>query len=134
MAMARGTVDGSATGVVSMYTRKYHEVQKYATLMNLNFTGIPMLINLKFWKSLPNDLQQIIQKSATESAVFVKKESQRMVDESIAGLKERDMKVYKLSPKERKAFKKAALPVTKRWIKRHGDTGKELIEYVEKSK
>ncbi len=130
MAMARGTVDGSATGVVSMYTRKYSEVQKYATIMNLNYIGIPILINLEFWNSLPKDIQQIIQESAEKSAEFVKTKTEVMEAECLKGIERQGMDVYILTPQEREAFKDAARPVTERWIKRHGEIGKSLVEYV----
>ena len=77
-------------------------------------------------------LQQIIQKSADESAEFVLKETLKMEEEGVNGVKKLGMKVYTLSPQERRVFKNAATPVTNRWIKKHGNTAKELIEFVEK--
>ncbi len=57
--LTQGVFDGLQTGILH-----YHDAQwytKYVTLPYSKCYSIPMLLNLKWWESLPEDLQDIIQ-------------------------------------------------------------------------
>ncbi|MEW6262029.1 MAG: TRAP transporter substrate-binding protein [Thermodesulfobacteriota bacterium] len=132
LAMERKVVDGSFQGFRSVAYRKIYEVQKYITLLRLNYTGVPMVINLAFWKSLPKDVQSLIEKCAEESEDFVLKATMKEEQDAIKTLKEKGMIIYNPTPAEMKEFSKATTPVKEAWIKKHGEVGAKLVQSVEK--
>ncbi|MDI7259101.1 MAG: TRAP transporter substrate-binding protein [Thermodesulfobacteriota bacterium] len=134
LAMAKGVVDGSITGNVTMATRKYYEIQKYVTILNLGYIGIPMLINLEVWNSLPKEIQKLIQECATESGEFVLKETIEEEKKSVEILKEKGMIVYTPTKAEMEKFKKTAATIKDKWLKRHGEVAAKLIKFVEEIK
>jgi len=134
LAMSRKVVDGSFTGLVSMATRKYWEIQKYLSLINLNYTGIPMLINLQFWKGLSKEVQNLLQASAKESEDFVLKETIKEEKEAVDLLKEKGMIVYTPTPAEMEEFRKFCAPIKDAWIKKHGDIAAKMVKFVEEIK
>ena len=56
-ALQTGVVDGTENTPSNMYTQKFHEVQKYATLSNHGYIGYAVIVNKKFWDGLPADVR-----------------------------------------------------------------------------
>ena len=63
-ALQTGVVDGQDNGILLTYTHKLGEVQKYYSLTNHIYCPAPLFINKDLWKSLPSDIQDIMQKAA----------------------------------------------------------------------
>lgn len=59
-AMQTGVVEGVEVAAEPMYTSKFHEVGKYIVRTNHIFSTMCPLINEKKFKSLPEDVQQIM--------------------------------------------------------------------------
>lgn len=134
LAMARKLVDGSFQGVNSMYYRKIFEVQKHATILNMNYTGVPMMMNLNFWDRLPKDIQQIIQEGATKSEDFVLSYTQKEEKDAVDNLTKKGMALYYLKTEELNEFKKIAAPIKNTWTKKHGTMGERIVADAEKIK
>jgi TRAP-type C4-dicarboxylate transport system substrate-binding protein len=117
-----------------MASRKYYEIQKYLTLLSLNYTGIPMLINLQKWNSLPKDVQVLLEECAKESEEFVLKETIKEEKDAEESLAKNGMEVYRPTPKEMEEFRKMALPVKNDWIKKHGEIAAKMVNFIENIK
>ncbi len=66
MALQRKTIDGVVSGVQSIVKRKWNETCKYLTLTNGSFSPWPVTVNLKFWNSLPPDIQEAVMQAGAE--------------------------------------------------------------------
>ena len=80
-AMQQGTVDGQENPSAHIYTKRFYEVQKYASLTGHAYAAEPVLISLATWKKLTPAQKEIIQSAATESiawqrALSVKEDSE----------------------------------------------------------
>jgi TRAP-type C4-dicarboxylate transport system substrate-binding protein len=58
----------SALSPSTILANKFQEVAKYLTQENIQFQAELLLVNLKFWNSLPANLQADLQKAATLNA------------------------------------------------------------------
>jgi len=68
--LALGTIDASLYGGPShQWDGKLMEVAKYEILPNVELSCSNTMINLKLWKSLPDDIKTIIQTATTYTAV-----------------------------------------------------------------
>jgi tripartite ATP-independent transporter DctP family solute receptor len=62
MALRTGTVDGQENPLASIGAMKFHEVQKYLVMTNHVTQALTVVINEKFYQSLPANTQQLLQK------------------------------------------------------------------------
>jgi tripartite ATP-independent transporter DctP family solute receptor len=117
-ALQQKVVDGQENPVSSIKFGKLYEVQKYLTMDGHTFGVSFMLINEKFFQSLPKEYQAIVKNAALTSAV-----SENGIDnlDSSIGLqflKEKGMEVYVPTAAEKGQFRAVAQPA--------------VIEYLEK--
>lgn len=110
MALKTNVADGQENPWPYIYTPKFYEVQKYASDLNWNLTLEYFPVNLTWFNSLPEDLQQVVLDAAEEC-----------MDYTVAGLKEQTqkyidtcaqyMEITYLTAEERALFVEATAPV-----------------------
>ncbi len=61
-ALQTGVVDGNENGPLTLYGMKFHEVQKYLTLLPVVSNGGILVMSGKTWDKLPEDQQLAVQK------------------------------------------------------------------------
>ncbi len=125
-ALKSKTVDGQNNALSLMDLFKYHQVQKYITVDNHVYAISAMLINDKFYQSLPPDLQQVVDK-AQKIALSVNRGVSHYTDIMAAdNLKKQGMEVYVPTKAERDQFKaKAQAPVVE-WLRK--EVGNEWVD------
>lgn len=69
-ALEQGVVDGQENTASNIYTKKFHEVQKYLTFSNHGYLGYAVIMNQKFWDKLPADVQKTITTIMAEVTVL----------------------------------------------------------------
>ena len=62
--LQQGTVDVVETCIQMMELNRFNEVGKYVTFTDHFWTPAAHIINLKLWKSLPEDVQKVIMKAS----------------------------------------------------------------------
>jgi C4-dicarboxylate-binding protein DctP len=135
-ALKTKTVDGqnNALSLVSLF--KYYQVQKYVTIDNHVYAVSSMIINDKFYQSLPKDLQQVIQK-AQKVALAVNRGVSRYTDHmAVDNLKKQGMEIYRPTEADRKLFiDKAQAPVLE-WLRKEvpGDWVDGMLQAAESAK
>ena len=120
--------------LVSLF--KYYQVQKYVTIDNHVYAVSAMIINDKFYQSLPKDLQQVIQK-AQKVALAVNRGVSRYTDHmAVDNLKKQGMEIYRSTEADRKLFiDKAQTPVLE-WLRKEvpGDWVDGMLQAAESAK
>jgi C4-dicarboxylate-binding protein DctP len=115
-ALEQGVVDGQENTASNIYTKKFHEVQKYMTFSNHGYLGYAVIMNQKFWDKLPADVQETISRILTEVTALERKKALELDKEQ--GILIRDyakkskrLKIYDLTSKQTKELQKAMKPV-----------------------
>lgn len=80
-AMQQGTVDGQENPSAHIFTKRFFEVQKYASLTGHAYAPEPVLISMKTWNKLTDQQKQIIQDAATEAVAWQRKLSEKEDEE-----------------------------------------------------
>jgi tripartite ATP-independent transporter DctP family solute receptor len=75
-AMQAGVVDGQENPSAHIYTKRFYEVQKYASLTGHSYAAEPVLVSVAAWKKLTPAQQAIIQEAVTESIAWQRKLSE----------------------------------------------------------
>ncbi len=68
-ALQTGVVDGQENPLVVADTAKFYEVQKYCSLTNHVWDGSWIVMNGRAWKSLPDDLREVVSRGFNESGL-----------------------------------------------------------------
>ena len=110
-ALEQGVVDGQENTASNIYTKKFHEVQKYMTFSNHGYLGYAVIMNQKFWDKLPADVQETISRILTEVTVLERKKALELDKEQ--GILIRDyakkskrLKIFDLTSKQTKELKR----------------------------
>ncbi len=65
--LQQGVIDGQENTNSNIYTKKFHEVQKYMTITNHGYLGYLVVMSKKFWNSLPADLQANVKQAMNDA-------------------------------------------------------------------
>ena len=117
-ALKNKTVDGQNNALSLVNLFKYYQVQKYVTIDNHVYAVSSMIINDKFYQSLPQDLQKVIQ-NAQKVALAVNRGVSRYTDHmAVDNLKKAGMIIYQPDPSTRQLFKDKAQAPVLQWLRR----------------
>src|SRR5947209_979849 len=86
-ALQTGVVDGQENTWSNIYTQKMHEVQKYATVTNHGYIGYVVVVNKKFWDTLPADIRASCENAMKEATVFGNGQSAKENDDALEAIK-----------------------------------------------
>jgi TRAP-type transport system periplasmic protein len=76
-ALQQGTIDGQENPSAHIYTKRFYEVQKYASLTAHAYAPEPVLISMTTWKKLDDNQKKIIQEAANEAIAWQRKLSEQ---------------------------------------------------------
>jgi len=105
MALQQGVVDGQENPVSVIEVAKFNEVQKYLTLDGHVYSILPILINDKFFTSLPADIQKIIADTTKTIVAVQRGQNVKKVYDGVKSLQEKGMEIYSPTPKELQMFR-----------------------------
>jgi len=127
-ALQLGTVDGGETNIANIYTMKFYEVSKYLTLSSHSAVGWPIVINKKFYDTLPSDIQDALKKAGKEAQNYafdiVAEEEKSFIEKIKASGK---TQINELTPEQRANFEKKVHPI---WEKYKKVIGEDVFQRV----
>jgi C4-dicarboxylate-binding protein DctP len=129
-ALQTGVVDGTENPPSNLYTQKMHEVQKYLTLSDHGYLGYAVIVNKKFWDGLAPDTRKGLEQAMKDTTKFVNDIAQRENNDALDAVKKAGKtEIIKLTPEEKRTWKKALIRVHK---ENESRIGKELIDSIYK--
>jgi len=123
MALQTKVVDAAENSPPLIITEKEYEVTKFVSLTEHFITPNAIVMDGKFYKKLPEDLQKIVQRAAKEAEKFATDEDKRQLADAIKVLEEKGMKVNTIPDKS--SFIEKVKPL---YAEYEGKIGKDLIE------
>ncbi|MGB5792648.1 TRAP transporter substrate-binding protein [Poseidonibacter sp.] len=130
--LQQGVIDAAENPVSNIYTKKFHEVQKYLSISDHGYLGYLVVMSKKFWKSLPADLQKNVTQAMNEATEKEREYAKELNDSQLELIKEYAAKtgkleIYTLTDAQKEAWRKS---VSKIYPEFYSDKkiGKDLIE------
>ena len=124
-AMQQGTVDGQENPSAHIFTKRFYEVQKYASKTAHAYSPEPMIISMISWSKLSDEQKAIIEEAAKEAIAWQRKISEeqdnKYWDQIVATGK---MEVLDV---DRSKFKAATAPVIEMFAKTVGQDNIDKI-------
>ncbi len=107
--LQQGVIDGQENTNSNIYTKKFHEVQKYLSITNHGYLGYLVVMSKKFWNSLPADLQANVEQAMKEATEKEREFADQLNNEQFNLIKEYAQKTGKLeiinlSPEQRQEW------------------------------
>jgi tripartite ATP-independent transporter DctP family solute receptor len=130
-ALQTGVVDGQENPIGSILSAKLYEVQKFCTLDGHVYGVDWFIINDRFFKSLPPDLQYVVLDSAQVSCTVGRGVLSYINAMGIQTLADNKVAVYGPTEAELDAFRKAMQPAVLDWLKTKVDPA--LIAELQKA-
>ncbi len=117
-ALQQGVIDGQDNPLLTSVLMKFTEVNKYVTLTHHMLTECVIIVNPDFWKTLSPGEQKIFRQAAKICIKVNRKVNAALYKNKIWKIvKKEHIKVIRLTPAEREAFKKAMTPVYAKYKK-----------------
>ena len=127
-ALQTGVVDGTENPPSNMITQRMHEVQPYATLTDHGYLGYAVIVNKRFWDSLPSDLRAVLETALRDATRYGNEIAQQENDAAITAMKAAGTtEFHAQTPEERNAWMAALAPVRQAMEAR---VGKDLISAI----
>jgi TRAP-type transport system periplasmic protein len=131
-AVQQGVIDGVYTAPQFLNAMKIYEVAKFYTPLNAHFAAGVTVVNLKFWNTLPPDVQEVFMEASetwnkVQEAYYLDASKETSNQQMIDGFKKKGIKV---TEPDINAFKKSTIPVVKKY---RDKIGAEYVDRVLKS-
>jgi TRAP-type transport system periplasmic protein len=128
-ALQQGVIDGAATGSQLLFSNRIYELAKYFTDLKADLGAGMVLMNPKFWSTLPPDVQAAFTEAAK---TWTKVNDDYYFDASKATSDQRIVEAFKnagvkVSEPDSEAFRKATMPVVKKY---RDKIGQESVDRV----
>lgn len=126
--LQQGTVDGQENSPSLVYTMKFNEVQKYYSLTNHVQGILAILINDKFFNSLPENQQKIVSVGARK--YLVERQRQMELDDTamfLQKLKDSGLIINDITPENHQKFVHALKPMYAKYEK---NIGQDMFDMV----
>jgi C4-dicarboxylate-binding protein DctP len=105
-------------------------VQSNLTVSDHGYIGYAVIVNKKFWDSLPADVRGELEGAMKDASKYANAIAQKENEDALAAIKASGKtKVYYLSDAEKAEWRKALMPVHKSMESR---VGKDLIQAIYK--
>ena len=132
-ALERGTVDGTITTPDWFDAVKLYEVTKYYLWAPVAGGVHATVMSLKYWNSLPPDIQAIMEELSKKAANWHVEESERVYSELVEKIKAKS-DAYSLAPEELERWKKATAGVIDEWTSEMDAKGYPARDVVKEAK
>lgn len=130
-ALESGLVDGTENPPSNLYSKKMHEVQKHVAVTNHGYLGYAVIVNRKFWNSLPADIRATLERSIVDATRKNDEEAEKLNSQALNKVRaSKNTTVLNLDATELQAWRKALEPVHRRMESR---ISKDLITRIRKA-
>ena len=111
-ALKSGAADATENPPSNLLTQRMYEVQKHITVTNHGYLGYAVIVNKKFWESLPADLRLELEAAMKAATRYANEIAQQENNEALASLKKMSgLKVYYPTQAELAEWRRALMPV-----------------------
>lgn len=116
MSLQRGVIDAIFMSWSQIRIYKMHEIAEYFLNFGFSMGGIPAVMNLKSYNSLPDDVKKIM-KDITPKARSISIENMfKGMKAAEKGIKSKNRTIIEPTAAERKLWEKAAEPMWNEWV------------------
>ncbi|NDI33257.1 TRAP transporter substrate-binding protein [Chengkuizengella sediminis] len=105
-ALEQGVINGQENTLSNIYSKKFHEVQKYMTISNHGYLGYAVITNIEFWNGLPDDVREQLEMALNETTQWVRENGEKLNQENLDKIIADDMleEIHYLTEDQKQAW------------------------------
>ncbi len=120
-ALRKGTVDGAENPPSNFFTQHMYEVQSHLSLSHHGYLGYAVIVNKKFWESLPAGIRGELEEAMKQASAYANTIAQQENDAALEAVaRTGKTRIHVLSDNQKKEWRKALAPVHKEMEARIG--------------
>lgn len=129
--LQQGVIDGQENPIVGIIIpNKIYEVQKYLTNWHYSYDALALTVNKDAWESFPAELQEQIQRAATDAMAYQVQISRDGLGEGIEFLESQGMEVTDLTEEQLDEFRELTAPIYEEYAEK---VGVEIVQAFEEA-
>ena len=86
-ALQQGVIEGGEANAIGFVSSRLHEVAKFYSFTSITYNPITLLVNDRFYRSLPEDVQRSLDRSAAEALAYQSEVARELERDAIAEMK-----------------------------------------------
>lgn len=111
-ALETGQVDGQENTPSNIFSKKFHEVQRYMTISNHGYLGYVVIANADRWQNLDPDVREALEAALRETTDWIRQNAERLNAADLERIRASGrVQVHEQSPAERAEWRAAVQPV-----------------------
>lgn len=126
LAYQRGTVDIGMTGIASVESRRLWDAMDTVTATNYAIVEFVVVINERFWESLPAGHREIIARAAVAAEIEVRDSIVQIETDAFAAAAANGMTIYEPTEEQMVQWRASADPVIEAYLREAGDLGRQI--------
>ncbi len=127
LALQRGTIDGTTTGIPAAVARKVIEVQKHMTLANYSTAEFVVQANLDWWNKLDDAQKDVVMRASVDAETYIRNKVAEAEAAALEKVKKAGLNVYVPTDEDRAAFIQATKGLREAYLEKSGDLGAKLL-------
>ena len=127
-AIRRGLVTATENTILSLHANRLYEAQQYITLTNHAHSQNVMITNLKYWETLPSDIQRLLEKALAEAVVDNGSVLQQETNRAMEAMRQSGQTEIRRLTREEVARWQEALQPLDQWATQR--VGKETVDLL----
>lgn len=125
-ALEVGEIDGQMNAWSNIFSKRFHEHQKFIAETGHSYIGYVIMSSQKFWQGMPDDIRLQLEDAMRDALDYGNQVArEKVIADRQAIIDAGTSEVYKLSADQRQMWTEAMLPVWKRF---EDEIGAELIQ------
>ncbi len=129
LALQQKVIDGAENSPLSFYNSKHWEVCKVFSITEHFWLPCPLLVNKKFWESLPPEIHAQVREAVVDAEKYGIKIYEEEEHKVMGWLKDKGVQV--ITDVDKEAFQKQVQPVYDAYVKQNGS---ELLDQIRAAK
>ena len=130
--LQQGVIDAAENPVSNIYTKKFHEVQKYLSISDHGYLGYLVVMSKKFWNSLPADLQKNVLQAMNEATEKEREYAKELNDSQLELIKDYaketgKLEIFYLTKEQKQAWREKVSKIYPKFYSKR-TIGQDLIE------
>ena len=82
-ALQQGVIDGGEANAIGFVSSRLYEVARFYSFTSITYNPITLLVNEPFYQALPEDIREIVDRSAADALAYQSEVARRMEADAI---------------------------------------------------
>lgn len=92
-ALQQGVIEGGEANAIGFVSSRLHEVAKFYSFTSITYNPITLVVNEPFYRSLPPDIRETLDRSAADALAYQSEVARRMEADALEQMRANDVEI-----------------------------------------